>query len=321
LILRAFGTAAICFAVPHLVLGETVTVRSAYRAVNPKAIRLIWVFLMQALFSFWPFFFVSLLVLALPLQTVFPGSMASLIVYGSFILLGLVPSLALFLRYSLAQSACMIEDIRVFASIERSVSLSRGNRWPICVAVLVLFLPYGLLIWGCDSGVDRLIAVAPLLTGSHAAAHAIRQLPEFVLNLVWTPILYIVFTLLYLKLVEQKDKVSLPGLLNGALAAKRPKPYYDEGPAPWGEDAEILTGVEESSVSIPWSMFGAGDAALQGDWEAAVRKGAHTGPEPNEGDHLTADPDPAPSASAEPREPGKNPESTEPPQADPGESR
>jgi hypothetical protein len=322
-ILQAFGTAAICFAAPRLMLGETVTVRSAYNAVNPRAIRLIWVVLMQALFCFWPLFLVIVLVLAQPLRSTFPGSLASLTAYGAIIVLGFLPSAALLTRYALAQSACVIEDLSAHASIERSIDLSRGSRWSICLVLLALVLPYALLAWLCGSGIEQLIAISPLLTSSHAAAHAIRQLPGFVLGLAWPPFLYIALTLLYLKLVEQKENVSLPGLLNGALAAKRPKPYCDDGPAPWGEDAEILTEVEESSVGIPWSLFGGRDTSPRSERETSVREMEQGWSAPSGGNDLPAEKaaDPEPPAPAEPPEEGKNPESTEPPQADPGESQ
>ncbi len=127
-----------------------------------------------------------------------------------------------------------------------AVRLLRGSRWMIGLALMVLTLPYALLSWLCDSGIKRLISISAPLTSSHALAHAIGQLPGFFLGLAWTPIFYVVFTLLYLKLVEQIENVSLPDLLNGALAAKRPKPDYDEGPAPWGEPVDIPSGAPET---------------------------------------------------------------------------
>jgi hypothetical protein len=317
LIFQAFGTAAICFAVPRLILGETVTLRSAYNAVNPRAIRLVWVFLMQALFSGWPFMLVTFLVLAIPFQAVFPGIGATLIVYGSLIVLGLVPFAAFFVRYALAQSACVIEDLRAHASIERSIRLGRGSRGTIGSALLVLALPYGLLIWLCDAGIERLIAASPPLTGSHVAAHAIRQLPGLVLNLAWTPLFYIVLTLLYLKLVERNDNVTLPDLLSGALAAKRPKPFYDEGPAPWGEEVEIPPEGEGSSLGIPWSMFGERDTALRPEWETVLRGIDQGGTAPDEclrrSTEATRDQAPGPPNSGEAILDSKGPAPTSPP--------
>jgi hypothetical protein len=80
---------------------------------------------------------------------------ASLIVGLVFILGGVGIFVAIYTRYALAVQACVVENLGSWASIKRSVSLSKGGRLRIA-AVYMLFLilswiasrpSHGSLVW------------------------------------------------------------------------------------------------------------------------------------------------------------------------------
>jgi hypothetical protein len=259
-VLQAYCAGAICFATARIVTEEKVTVGSALSAVNPRAVRLIWVFLIQALFCFWPLLICTFLVLAIPDQMHFEWS--QWIAYGLLSVFGIIPTIALLQRYLLATSACVIENLSPISSIERSVHLGRGSRWKIFWALLLSFVPATAISIALQWKIER--SASSLLFFMHypIAFRVIDKLPDVILGLVSIPFFYIVLTLLYLQLLEQKEGVSCGDVLNGALASPKPLPCKDEEHGPWDDATYVEPEVGDDSIGIPWSMFGAKDATL-----------------------------------------------------------
>ncbi len=170
--------------------------------------------------------------------------------------------MANFLRYALAQPACVFEDITGSSSIDRSVDLGRGSRWKVLWSLLIPWMAFVGLSGLGVLAVERLAETAPWLAATIAIEPAVTELPASFIGLAAFPFAYIALTLIYLKLREHKEGLSLADLLAGAPAAGRSEPDDDPGPGPWDDATEPLPEPGEPSVGIPWSMFGARDADL-----------------------------------------------------------
>lgn len=260
-ILQALGTGAICFAVTSLLRGEEVTVASAFGTVIPRAFRLVWVSLIQTIFCCWPLI-VVFPVLAIWNVTDDLSAWRDWIFWGVMIVFGIVPVIVLFLRYAIADPACMIEDLSASWSIERSVVLGRGRRWSVFWCLAISMAPFAALIAVCEWKVKQLTAGVVFLTRHPVAAHAAEGLPGFAISLASIPIAYIVLTLLYLQLLEQKEGMNWQDVLNKAKAARFVRSEDEEEPGPWDDATDAPLDAGEDSVGIPWSIFGAKDLDL-----------------------------------------------------------
>jgi len=164
----------------------------------------------------------------------------------------------------------VIEDITPYSSIERSVDLGHGSRWKIFWACLVLMLPVTAVAWTLQWELEQHAAGFWFFARFPAAFQILDKLPDFAVQLIAAPFLGIVLTLLYLQLLEQKEGISLPDVLNGFFAARRSQPYEDEEPGPWDDVTDSSQEIGENSVGIPWSIFGAKDVPLKLQEEAGI---------------------------------------------------
>jgi hypothetical protein len=260
LIAQVYCVGAICLTTAHILKEKKISIRSALSAVNPKAIRIIWIFLIQAVLIVLPLFIALILARVIVSQTTILNESNSWISLVIVFIFGGIPTCFLFLRYVLAPSACMIEDISAYSSIERSVDLGRGNRWKIFCAAAIPPIPAFALSFVLQWEIEQHLSGFLFFVRYPVAFHALDKLPDFLIQLVFTPFFYIVVTLLYLQLVEQQEGVSCNELLNGAL---KTKPYDDEEPGPWDDAPYIEPGPGDSSVGIPWSIYGSQDALQQ----------------------------------------------------------
>jgi hypothetical protein len=144
-------TAAINRAVAWVHLGQRATISSSFKSILPKSGRYIWLtFIMYVIIG-------GPLVLGLVAGGVFlartPGFLAGQIDtsnkgtmlayvaifggFGLFFLGWLVYSTLMGLRYSLSVPSSVMEDLKAWASIKRSVYLSKGSRGRIFVLLLL----------------------------------------------------------------------------------------------------------------------------------------------------------------------------------------
>jgi hypothetical protein len=262
IVLQAYCAGAICIATARILTEGKVTIGSALSAVNPRAIRLIWVSLMQALFGSWPLWICLILVVPITLQMDLLHGWGDWIVYGLVIVFGVIPTVTLVLRYLLATSACVIENISSYSSIERSIHLGRDSRWKIFWVFLLSIGPAAAISIALQWEIERHLSSLLFFVHYPIAFRVVDKLPDVVFGLVSIPFLYILLTLLYLQLLEQKDGISCSDVLNGALTPPKPLLYDDEEPGPWDDAIYSEPEVNEDSIGIPWSMFGAKDAVL-----------------------------------------------------------
>ena len=144
----AISHAATVKAVAAVHLGRTITVGAAYRALQGRIFRVLGVFGLVML----------LIIMGAGVIIIVASVIASLAVVGGAragtagaiagglvglvaVVAGVVLAITVYVRYSLAIQACVVEDLRPLASLKRSAVLSKGAR----SRVLTVYFVFGLL--------------------------------------------------------------------------------------------------------------------------------------------------------------------------------
>jgi hypothetical protein len=235
----AFCSAALCLAAFRLKKGETCTVNHALRMAFPYTFRVIWVGVLQGLLACWPLVFVMFFLFAViaalpPMLGSVPSSNTMTI---SAIVLGVLLMLPLYARYVLAIPAAIQEDLAAFRAIDRSVSLGAGFRWKVLlgtVAFFSLYLPFGAATWWIEHQPHTELG----MWGNTLAWRAIEGLPGFFESLLVTPLLMVMSTFMYLRLVEIGNGIRDSALLVGCegTAGEDAADRADHLPAPSDEE-------------------------------------------------------------------------------------
>jgi uncharacterized membrane protein len=157
-------------AVAWVHLGQPATIRGAYGSILPQSGRYLWLMTIMALVLWVPFAliyggYLSLVFFyarprGLLTQTHSAGAAMTAadrqaaLLFGlatiAFVLLvvaALAYAIAMGLRYALAIAACVVEDLKAWQALQRSVQLSKGSRGRIFVlGLLVLVIQLGLVM-------------------------------------------------------------------------------------------------------------------------------------------------------------------------------
>jgi hypothetical protein len=177
LAVTALATAAMNHAVSRVYLGETATIRDAYKSVWRLGWRYIGLYLLQALLATIAPMAVCVVLLLLgyageELAKPALGSGADFF-FGLFIFLLFAALIGyviwMLLRLALAFSACVVEQIGAWAAIKRGFTLSHGTKGRI----VVLYLLGAVLGWIVSMGVMLpLTILLALLPGMSSPQHA-----------------------------------------------------------------------------------------------------------------------------------------------------
>lgn len=138
--------AAITAVVTRLHFGNPTGVFEAYREIWPRWFRYVRLSVVMGFLSFWPMLLVvGFLGADIALAPRFSARTAPLAtgVFG-FTMLGMLVVIPvciwLLCRYGLAWAACVVEDLKVWRSLKRSVSLSKGFRWRVFLLFLLVYV-------------------------------------------------------------------------------------------------------------------------------------------------------------------------------------
>jgi hypothetical protein len=173
----ALATAAMNHAVSRVHLGETTTIRSAYKSVWRLGWRYIWLYLLEA-------FLIGVAPLAAWVALVFSAAFVSVwakkngmgaeadVLLAVLAVVFVVALLGYFvwmlLRLSLAFPACVVEQLRAWASLKRSSLLTKGTKGRI----FLLYLLVAALGWLLSMGVSiPLMILLFLIPGMSGAQH------------------------------------------------------------------------------------------------------------------------------------------------------
>jgi hypothetical protein len=171
LAVTALAAAATNHAVNSLYCGETITIRSAYKATWARGWQYIWLYLLQAL-AIWGVpvgAWVGLVTLSAGLAVL--GRNAGISAFPLVALFTVLVIVALagyciwmLLRLSLAFPACVVERISPWAALRRSTALSSGTRGRI----FLLYLLGAVLAWLLSGGLALIVTVVmALLPGAN----------------------------------------------------------------------------------------------------------------------------------------------------------
>lgn len=234
LVLGTIANAATCLAASKTLFGDAITIRDAYRGVQSKAGRFVAILFLQGLYAFWPM--VPAVIVGSVLSVALgAGTYAAIFV----IVLSVLPCIYLYARYALAVPASVIEDLSSGKAINRSVQLSEGGRWRICLGFA---LPATLGI-ALNAGFTQLIQLfspsIPFLAHSALAVAALTGLGSFVVSLAFTPLNGIIFTVLYYDQRIRREGFDIERLMESAGMTALLIP-------PQGEDIAVPPVAEET---------------------------------------------------------------------------
>jgi hypothetical protein len=240
-------------AVAWLHLGQPATIRGAYSSILPKLGRYLWLGFLTLIYAWLPVILIyaafigaaiymrvkGLLPRAGTAPPVIAGAQGpALIAFGIivvvlFLLLApaFVYGIFMWLRYSLAVPACVVEDLKARAAIRRSVELSKYSRGRIFVlALLVAVIEIGL------AAVTQSFFIIETLKHHQQLPIGLRILQQFVsfcTNTFVTPILATGLTLFYYDQRVRKEGYDIEWMMEAAgltaPAAMAPAPVEPAG--------------------------------------------------------------------------------------------
>ncbi|MGA3131899.1 MAG: hypothetical protein ABSD59_13920 [Terracidiphilus sp.] len=160
-LMAGLSIAASSRAVAWVYLGKPATIYAAVSSIFAKVGRYLWLMTVTMFFAWWPLFVVYVLLFgiifaagfggdmfapqATPHPTTYgPGAVAGALIGILLVLVLLVPAFVygvfMWLRYSLAMPACVVEGSPAGYAIKRGITLSEDSRLRIFVLWLLVFL-------------------------------------------------------------------------------------------------------------------------------------------------------------------------------------
>ena len=191
LLIEAAINASICFAAFRILLSDPVSIRSAFDAGASKAGRFVWLGFLQGLYVGWP------LIPVVIVSAAISSAGGSLYWQIPVWVLGLMPSVALYCRYSLAYPAAIIENLGAQAAIQRSNDLSEGGRWRICWGFLLPLAVGTGFVASATYLIEFLKMRIPFLAHTPFVGAGLDGIGSLIAALVFLPVNAIVVTVLY----------------------------------------------------------------------------------------------------------------------------
>lgn len=201
--------AAITAAVMALHLGRPTGIFEAYREIWPRWFRFVRLSIAVGFLALWPLILVTAGVgFAIGIAPRVSAQTAP-VVAGAFGLaaLGMLVALPvcvwMLCRYALSCAACVVEDLKVWRSLQRSVLLSKGLRWRIFLLLLLVYVIEMIL------GVSLMAPTFVFLIHSHGQLSmgmmAYQLALSFIVTALISPIYGIGLTVIYLDARIRKE--------------------------------------------------------------------------------------------------------------------
>ena len=211
----AVAHAATVFAVSAVHLGRTTTIGESYGRVKGRYGRVVWVIFQVGLRSFLPaMLLIVVAAVLMPLAMAGGGKAAAgvaagvaAIVVGLAVIAAAIVGILLYLRYSLAVPACVLEDIKATAAVKRSATLSAGSRGQIFVIYFLMAIITYIVMFVFFIPATFLAAV--VAKGSPAVATLFAGLAMFLAGALAGPIATIALSLVYFDQRVRKEAFDL----------------------------------------------------------------------------------------------------------------
>ena len=199
ILLFSAQSAALVHAAARRYLAKEVTIGEAFRAGLSASFRLFiaGVLVFLAIVALWA---ALLIVAAIANQA---------IVWVVAVLGGMVATFYLACSWLVAPVIVVIEKMGPVAALGRAWRLSSGNRWRILgiqVLLLILNLVLSILIGGLFGGLAAAGQSAPTQFGTYSVVQSLVNLAS---TIIWAPVQWIAFTVLYYDLRVRKEAFDL----------------------------------------------------------------------------------------------------------------
>jgi hypothetical protein len=220
----AISQAATVRAVAAVHLGRAITIAGAYKALRGRLWRVLFIFVsVMVLVGLGAGVIMTIAIIVGSLALVggahagTGGAILGGLVAVAAAVVGAVLAIAIYIRYSLAIQACVVEDLRVFASLKRSAVLCKGAQGRV-LAVILVFGVLGFIIaialWGLAAGLAAVVHT-PFV------ALILSDLASFVSGSLTGPLATIGLSLLYYDERVRKEAFDLQ-LMMASLDALAP---------------------------------------------------------------------------------------------------
>ena len=203
-IVGAVALAATCRAVSSIYLGQSTSMGQAYGEVKPHWLRYVWLYTVAGAIAWGGVLFAIVAAVAAAAagaRTVGTSTLVFMVVGLSMIVL--VPfGIWMTLRYSLANTACVFEDLGIRTSLKRSVYLAKGagEKMKIFTLLFMAWVISIVLAWGALTPLLMMVFRAAAHNKVFAASLGMTiytLLVGFVVSSLTTPIYAIGLTLFY----------------------------------------------------------------------------------------------------------------------------
>lgn len=228
IVVSAVAMAATARAVSAIYLGQSTGIALAYRESQSHWSRYVWLFIVAALLAWGPvmLIFMAILVVAVAVPGFSTGTLGALVLpalMGLAMLVFFPFGIWMTLRYSLANPACVFEDLPVRAALKRSVLLSKGAMQKLSIFVMLLLvvilssiLTYaGLMPLFISVFRDSFHHVAPVVS---VGMTVYTFLIQFVVASITIPLYAIGLTLFYYDARIRKEGFDIEWLMQRAAA-------------------------------------------------------------------------------------------------------
>ncbi len=243
-------------AVAWLHLGEPATIRGAYSSILPRTARYAWLMVIITVKILLPMLVVyvasviGLVFLIRPAAraaahggagaTPAPDPSGSLLaIAGAFVFFILISAcvvyaVLMFLRYSLAIAASVVEDLKARQAIRRSIQLSKGSRGRIFLLLLLV----GVIYLGLIAVTQLAFFMMAIRHGQlSAGAQVVQQLVIFLTDTFIGPIYATGLTLFYYDQRVRKEGYDIEWMMQAAGLS--PAPQAELAAAPSAPDAPL----------------------------------------------------------------------------------
>jgi len=187
-------------AVSAVHLGRSITAVDAYRALRGRYLRIIGVFLTVAVLVFGGSMVLYVAAILISIAAVAGGMKLGALaaVIGGIVALAaivgtVIVAITLYVRYSLAVQACVVEDISIRQSLKRSAFLSKGSR----SRILTVYILFAVLQFAIGMTLGLVANGATGFLHSIRLTQATSALGGFVAGVLVSPLATIAMSLVY----------------------------------------------------------------------------------------------------------------------------
>jgi hypothetical protein len=221
----AIAHAATVKAVAAVYLGRKISIAGAYRSLSGRIWRVLGVFSLVMLISGAAAGVIILLAVLIGTVAVVGGAKAGtagtvlgvIVGIGAAVVGGLA-AIAIYIRYSLAVQACVVEDVGVVASLKRSAVLSKGSR----SRILTVYFVFGVLSYIVAFGLGAIAAAGGALLHNPMLAMILIYVATFIAGALNGPLATIGISLLYYDERIRKEAFDLQLMMSNLEAPGLP---------------------------------------------------------------------------------------------------